>query len=100
MATLYMLHIEIALNSSGPPDIDADQRESLKRFAKWVPCKCKNNCDKAWNFVNEVGLSRGGSAEQQCGVERYLESGSFRNLFGKADRVALMQMRELWCQPS
>jgi len=100
MATLYMLHIETASNSSGPPDIDQDQRESLKRFAKWVPCKCKNNCDKEWNFVNEVGLSKGGNAKQKCGVERYLESGPFRNLFGRADGVALVQMRELWCQAS
>lgn len=72
------------------------ERETLKRFAKWVPCKCKKKCGKEWNFINDIGLFRGGSAEQKCGVVQYLQNGSLRNLFSGTDREALVQMREHW----
>ncbi len=96
MAVLYMLHMETALPPFDAPIVDMDQRELLKRFAKWVPCKCAKNCGKEWNFINGTGLSRGGSAEQKCGVVSYLKSGSIGNLFSKKDREALLLMRQNW----
>jgi len=96
MATLYMLHIETAVTTFEPPKVDMDQRELLKRFAKWVPCRCKKNCGREWNFITGTGLSRGGSAEQKCGVIKYLQSGSIGNLFSGKDREALLLMREDW----
>jgi calcium-independent phospholipase A2-gamma len=96
MAVLYMLHVETVLKDLEPPRIDKGERETLKRFAKWVPCKCKKKCGKEWNFINDMGLFRGGSAERKCGAVQYLQNGSLRNLFSGADREALVQMREHW----
>jgi calcium-independent phospholipase A2-gamma len=82
------------------PRIDMDEREMLMRFAKWVPCRCNEKCGKEWNFINDVGLFRGGSADQKCGVEKYLQKGSLWNLLSGTTRKSLIQMREHWISNS
>ncbi|KAI7091445.1 general substrate transporter [Hortaea werneckii] len=63
MAVLYMLHAECICNLRPPEDLGGateDRREALKRFDHWVPCQCKRKCGREWNFVNDLGLPRGG----------------------------------------
>lgn len=57
MAVLYMLHVGIAIEGVSI-SVDDNRREILKRFTKWVPCQCKDGCNRQWNFVNEVGLCK------------------------------------------
>ncbi|KAF2707708.1 phospholipase [Pleomassaria siparia CBS 279.74] len=90
MAVIYMLHIESCLDVSRMVGIDPDQRETLKRFAKWVPCQCDRRCGREWNFANELGLSRSGDSSFDCGLLKLFASGSFMMAF-KGDKVHKLQ---------
>ena len=98
MAVLYMLHIETFLPNERPQDLDGpseDRREALKRFDRWVQCKCKKRCGREWNFANDVGLARGGNG--QCDVLKYLGRGnSMLNLFAQNVEQVLESMRTEW----
>ncbi|KAF2850938.1 hypothetical protein T440DRAFT_395935, partial [Plenodomus tracheiphilus IPT5] len=94
MATLYMLHIETNLEVSKMVDIDPDRRETLKRFAKWVPCQCK--CGRQWNFVNETGLSRSGDKRRDCELSKLFDCSSWMLVF-RGDQVRKLEAtRQLW----
>ena len=94
MAVLYMLHIESCLDVPRMI-IGPDRREVLKRFAKWVPCQCDGRCGREWNFVNEVGLSRGGNTHHDCALLKLFESNSW--LVFKSDKVRKLEAtRNLW----
>ncbi|EDU48283.1 phospholipase [Pyrenophora tritici-repentis Pt-1C-BFP] len=98
MAVLYMLHLETSL-----PDvpkmttIEPNRREMLKRFVKWVPCQCDKKCGRQWNFVNEIGLSRGQTGEDECDlVDLYNHSDSWKLVFKGAKVKRLEATRKLW----
>lgn len=91
MAILYMLHVEIWLKCGPPKDIN---REALKRFDYWIPCQCKRCCGLEWNFVNLIGLHRGGD-EAKCDVVKYLASGSAYQFWSRKYKV-LKAMKEKW----
>lgn len=74
--------------------VDPDRREMLKRFAKWVPCQC--DCGRDWNFVNEVGLSRGGDNRRDCDMIKLFETGSWMMVFKTSKVRKLQAMRDLW----
>ncbi|KAH9875045.1 hypothetical protein J1614_004533 [Plenodomus biglobosus] len=94
MAVLYMLHIEKHLEISKMVDVDPDRRETLKRFAKWVPCQCK--CGRQWNFVNEVGLSRSGDSRRECELSKLFDCSSWMLVF-RGDQVRKLEAtRQLW----
>ena len=64
LAILYMLHIE-RFSSERPRGEDGQpyriregRQEALKRFNVWVRCKCREDCDNEWNFVNDRGIHR------------------------------------------
>lgn len=103
MATIYMLHIETKSSFrwerpktvDGSTGVDRHRRELLKRFAKWVPCKCSGACGKTWNFANDVGFSQGGE-EGRCGVVKLMKSGIASGLWANKDAKALELMRADW----
>ncbi|USP81106.1 hypothetical protein yc1106_08380 [Curvularia clavata] len=96
MAVLYMLHIETKLELSAKK-VDNDEREKLKRFAKWVPCQCRQLCNREWNFVNEIGLSRGGDENIKCDFPGLIENRNHWTVAFKADQVKrLKATREKW----
>ncbi|KAG4422097.1 hypothetical protein IFR04_004724 [Cadophora malorum] len=100
MAVLYMLHVEHSFSSMKPklPDgeigVDKDRREALKRFAKWVPCKCQELCGNEWNFANDVGLPRGN--DEKCKIVTFLAQGVLQNLFKSKELAWLNVMHESW----
>ena len=100
MAVLYMLHVEHSFSSMKPklPDgeigVDKDRREALKRFAKWVPCKCQELCGNEWNFANDVGLPRGN--DEKCKIVTFLAQGVLQNLFKSKELAWLNAMHESW----
>jgi calcium-independent phospholipase A2-gamma len=104
MATIYMLHIETSIHSkherpimdNGQEGVDMRRREALKRFAKWVPCRCSSDCGKEWNFVNEIGLSRPEGDDDKCGIAKLLGRGSIRNLVASKNLKALEDTRKFW----
>jgi len=103
MAVLYMLHIESCLDVPKPQladknvGVDFDRREALKRFAKWVPCQCDRPCGREWNFVNDIGLCRGGE-ERECGVAKLFEQASWLNNFADKEMRSLEETRMLWTE--
>ncbi|GAB1743962.1 hypothetical protein NU219Hw_g1005t2 [Hortaea werneckii] len=105
LAVLYMLHAECICNLRPPEDLDGggateDRREALKRFDHWTPCQCKRRCGREWNFVNDLGLSRGGGDPgQECDMEGYVKRSARRNVFAKADETIFAKMRETWKVP-
>ena len=102
MAVLYMLHLESSLDVAKPRrednsvGVDRNRREALKRFAKWVPCQCERSCGREWNFVNEIGMCRGGKEGRECGVLKLFERASWRNLLANKEMAWLMETRERW----
>ncbi|RMY45115.1 hypothetical protein D0865_10115 [Hortaea werneckii] len=102
MAVLYMLHAECTCNLRPPEDLGGateDRREALKRFDHWVPCQCKRRCGREWNFVNDLGLSRGGEPGKECDMEVYIKRSARRNVFAKADDTIFAEMRDTWKIP-
>lgn len=103
MAVLYMLHIESCLDVPKPRredksiGVDADRREALKRFAKWVPCQCNQACGREWNFVSEIGLCRGGNGSE-CRVVKLFERASWRNFLAAKEMSWLQETRNRWEQ--
>lgn len=96
MAVLYMLHIETRLELS-KREVDIEEREKLKRFAKWVPCQCRQHCGREWNFVNEIGLSRGGDNDVKCDFPRLMENKKHWTVTFKTDQVKrLKATRDVW----
>ncbi|KAF1993615.1 phospholipase [Amniculicola lignicola CBS 123094] len=96
MATLYMLHIESCLNIP-KIDVDKNRREILKRFSKWVECKCEGDCGRQWNFVNEIGLSRGSNGRGKCDLLDLFDNKSSWKLVFKSDKVRKLQdTRKMW----
>jgi calcium-independent phospholipase A2-gamma len=101
MAVLYMLHLESSVDVEKPRrednavGVDRNQREALKRFAKWVPCQCERACGRQWNFVNEIGMSRGGEG-RECGVLKLFERASWRNILANKEMGWLMETRKRW----
>jgi hypothetical protein len=96
MAVLYMLHIESTLDIAKMTSIDPNRREMLKRFSKWVPCKCDACCGREWNFVNEVGLSRGGNDDVECELLRLFKDNKWKLVF-KGDKVRKLEAtRKVW----
>lgn len=104
MAVFYMLHIESCLDvakpqlANGRVGVDGDRREALKRFAKWVPCQCHQPCGREWNFVNDIGLSRGGGIGRKCAVARLFERPSWQNFLAAKEMGWLEETRGLWIQ--
>ncbi|KAH6723597.1 acyl transferase/acyl hydrolase/lysophospholipase [Leptodontidium sp. MPI-SDFR-AT-0119] len=100
MAVLYMLHVEHSFGSMKPklPDgeigVEKDKREALKRFTKWVPCKCQELCRNEWNFANEVGLSRGN--DEKCRITKFLAQGVLQNMFRSKELGWLNAMHDRW----
>ncbi|PVH79912.1 FabD/lysophospholipase-like protein [Cadophora sp. DSE1049] len=100
MAVLYMLHVEHSFSSMKPklPDgeigVDKDRREALKRFTKWVPCKCQELCGNEWNFANDVGLPRGN--DDKCKIMKFLAQGVLQNLFKSRELAWLNAMHDSW----
>ena len=78
MAILYMIHIESSLDVAKMTTIDPNRREMLKRFSKWVPCQCDARCGRDWNFVNEVGLSRGGNGGEDCDLLKLFDDSKWK----------------------
>jgi hypothetical protein len=96
MAVLYMLHIESSLDVAKMSTIDPNRREMLKRFSKWVPCQCDARCGREWNFVNEVGLSRGGNGGEDCDLLRLFVDSKWKLMF-KNDKVRKLEAtRNIW----
>ncbi|KAI6878325.1 quinate permease [Hortaea werneckii] len=102
MAVLYMLHAECICHLRPPEDLDGateNRREALKRFDHWVSCQCKRNCGREWNFVNDLGLPRGGEPGKECDMEAYTKRNAKRNVFAKADETIFAIMRDTWKVP-
>ncbi|KAI7379056.1 hypothetical protein KC336_g19250, partial [Hortaea werneckii] len=102
MAVLYMLHAECICHLRPPEDLDGateNWREALKRFDHWVSCQCKRNCGREWNFVNDLGLPRGGEPGKECDMEAYTKRSAKRNVFAKADETIFAIMRDTWKVP-
>ncbi|RMY62588.1 hypothetical protein D0863_10917 [Hortaea werneckii] len=102
MAVLYMLHAECICNLRPPEDLGGateDRREALKRFDHWAPCQCKRRCGREWNFVNDLGLSRGGELGTECDMEAYTKRSAKRNVFAKTDETIFANMRDAWKVP-
>jgi len=96
MAILYMLHVESSLDLTKMTNIDPNRREMLKRFSKWVPCKCDARCGREWNFVNEVGLSRGGNGGDECDLPQLFDDSKWKLVF-KSDKVRKLDAtRKAW----
>jgi calcium-independent phospholipase A2-gamma len=96
MAILYMLHVESSLEMAKMTNIDPNRREMLKRFSKWVPCKCDARCGREWNFVNEVGLSRGGNGGDECDLLKLFDDSKWKLVF-KSDKVRKLEAtRKVW----
>ncbi|KAI4695276.1 uncharacterized protein J4E84_001901 [Alternaria hordeiaustralica] len=96
MAILYMLHVESSLDLTKMTNIDPNRREMLKRFSKWVPCKCDARCGREWNFVNEVGLSRGGNGGDECDLLQLFDDSKWKLVF-KSDKVRKLDAtRKAW----
>jgi hypothetical protein len=96
MAVLYMLHIETQVEVSKMTRIAPNTREILKRFNKWVPCKCEKNCDREWNFVNEIGISKGGNGREECDVQK-LFAGNMWMIGFQSDKVRKLEAtRKSW----
>lgn len=96
MAVLYMLHIETILELSRK-EVDADQREKLKRFDKWVPCQCRQLCCRQWNFVNEIGLSKGGDDGIKCDFPGLIKKREHWTIAFKTDQTKrLKATRDMW----
>ncbi|KAK5698262.1 hypothetical protein LTR97_007223 [Elasticomyces elasticus] len=101
MAVLYMLHVEQFWPDKNPGELDAagsDRREALKRYNRWVPCRCKVDCGREWNFANDIGLSKGGNSKKTCDVNKYLVSAPVLNLLAFKTRKALEDMNEEWAK--
>ena len=97
MATLYMLHIESCLDIPKMVTIDQIRREILKRFSKWVPCECDRRCGRKWNFVNDIGLSRGGNGNGDCDLVKLFDTNNSWKLMFKSDKVRkLVATRKTW----
>ncbi|RYP72543.1 hypothetical protein DL769_004433 [Monosporascus sp. CRB-8-3] len=88
MATLYMLHLESyrpylqPLNDEREVGVSRQRRPLLKGFGNWVGCRCKAECAVQWNFVNDIGLHRGGKPTS-CILVKFIDSG------GKVGRFSL-----------
>jgi calcium-independent phospholipase A2-gamma len=96
MAVLYMLHIETSLDVSRK-EVDTGQREKLKRFSKWVPCQCRQPCGREWNFVNEIGLSRGGDDHTKCDFPGLIKKKGHWTVAFKTDQAKrLKTTRDMW----
>ena len=93
-----MLHLETSLPDTPKMTvIEPNRREMLKRFARWVQCQCDRKCGRQWNFVNEVGLSRGQTGEDGCDiVDLYGHSDSWKLVFKGAKVRKLEATRKLW----
>ncbi|KAK3628161.1 hypothetical protein LTR56_018773 [Elasticomyces elasticus] len=99
MAVLYMLHVEQFWPDKVPEELDAsgsDRRETLKRYNRWVSCRCKSDCGREWNFANDFGLCRGGDTTRTCDVDKYLVNTPILNLWASKTRSALEGMNEEW----
>ncbi|KAE8845923.1 hypothetical protein PTNB73_01903 [Pyrenophora teres f. teres] len=97
MAVLYMLHLETSLpDISKMTIIEPNRREMLKRFVKWVPCQCEKKCGRQWNFVNEIGLSRGQTDDECDLVDLYNHGDSWKLVFKGAKVKRLEATRRLW----
>ncbi|PNS20536.1 hypothetical protein CAC42_5986 [Sphaceloma murrayae] len=94
MAVIYMLHAETALEGV-KMSVDADRREMLKRFTKWVPCRCKEGCKRKWNFVNEVGLHKNGEKKACEAVKATAGKGWF-GIGGGGRLKRLEAMQDEW----
>lgn len=99
-----MLHIETSAHTrherpvleNGQMGVDLKRREILKRFAKWVPCQCSGNCGKEWNFVNDVGLSRGGN-DEKCRVHKLLQGHMAKVVMASKSRLKeLEDTKRIW----
>lgn len=96
-----MLHLESCLGVSKPllddktVGVDDNRREALKRFSKWVPCQCRRPCRREWNFVNDIGLCRGGE-EGKCAVANLFERTQWGLVFAGNEIDALQKTWRLW----
>lgn len=76
--------------------VDRSRREVLKRFAKWVPCKCSGSCGKNSNFVNDVGIGSTEGNDRKCRIVKLVNGNSARNWMAAKDVKALEDMRRDW----
>ena len=88
MAVIYMLHVETNTSTQHkrPPlenvaqngffRVSYKERERCKRFTKWIPCPCDDDCGKSWNFVNDGGLYNDQGNTEKCRVAKLLLAGS------------------------
>ncbi|KLU90407.1 hypothetical protein MAPG_10261 [Magnaporthiopsis poae ATCC 64411] len=80
MAALYMLHLERYRRHLRPLDdekqigVSRSRRSQLKGFGTWVGCRCSAKCAVLWNFVNDVGLHRGGKPKS-CVLAKLIDRG-------------------------
>lgn len=81
---------------NGEMGVERARREVLKRFAKWVPCRCSGGCGKRWNFVNDVGLGSAEGDEGRCRIVKLINGNSTRNLLAGKDVKALEEMKKDW----
>jgi hypothetical protein len=96
MAVLYMLNIESSLSLSNK-SVDTNRREILKRFHKWVPCQCSRGCNRSWNFVNGVGLWRGGDEGKKCDFPGLMEKSEHWSVAFKGDQARRLEAtRGMW----
>jgi hypothetical protein len=88
--------METQLDIPKMKQINMDQRETLKYFSKWVPCQCDGNCGRVWNFVNEIGLSRGGNGSGECGLLKLFGSSTWMFAF-RGDKLRKLEAtRKRW----
>lgn len=82
--------------SNGQPGINRSRREVLKRFTKWVPYQCSGDCDREWNFVNDIGLSRPEGYDRKCRIVEVLERKDARKTLSEKSIKVLEDIRDHW----
>ena len=73
--------------------ITNDNHPFLESYGNWVPCSCRPECGRTWNFANGRGLRRGFQLKSRCRIEeklkgsksdeKLLESKSMQRLRGR-----------------
>ncbi|KAK3353880.1 hypothetical protein B0T25DRAFT_545569 [Lasiosphaeria hispida] len=106
MATLYMLHLERFRPHLRPLDEEREvgvsraRRPLLKGFGHWVPCGCgARGCAVEWNFVNDVGLHRGGRPAS-CVLAKFVGRGGRLGFLssGRRERDARERTVQAWLE--
>jgi len=81
---------------NGDKGVERNRREILKRFAKWVPCKCSGGCGKTWNFVNDLGMCNAEGSNEKCRIIKLMSRSSAMNLMAAKDVKVLEDMKRDW----